>query len=225
MRRPLRDPPSVGSAFLARGNGLFLGYGWINVITECKFSKNGFALHLENNINSVQVMNNIMENNRGAGIYGMAARPSSFRKLHRERWRACYHGEWRSELTIRGNYYEANNVAPAGLSLSRSRQASRLSSAPTSSSVARSRVGHSTTQPDAGQYRRHDASRDSSGNLTIRRCRAAAMTMPASLRTARMVSSLSQSCERLLSESKHKHAPKCTPLVAGPAVVNTSYRS
>ena len=54
----------------ARSSGLFLGYGWINVIAECKFAGNGLpaALHLDNNINSVQVLNNIVESNRGIGI-------------------------------------------------------------------------------------------------------------------------------------------------------------
>lgn len=49
--------------------GLSMGFGWINQIEDCRFTGNALtALRMNNNINSVNVLNSMFENNRGIGI-------------------------------------------------------------------------------------------------------------------------------------------------------------
>jgi hypothetical protein len=49
--------------------GLRFGYGWINTVEGCRFSANGLvALHMADNINNVNVVDNLFEGNSGLGI-------------------------------------------------------------------------------------------------------------------------------------------------------------
>jgi hypothetical protein len=49
--------------------GLSLGYGWINLIQDCRFSGNGIGLHTYNSANGVEVVNSIFEAQIGPGMY------------------------------------------------------------------------------------------------------------------------------------------------------------
>ena len=43
--------------------------GWINIVEDCRFYGNAAtSLHMANNINNVNVLNNLFENNGGLGI-------------------------------------------------------------------------------------------------------------------------------------------------------------
>jgi hypothetical protein len=101
--------------FGARASGFFLGFGWINVVAECKFTGNGIALRLDNNINSVQILNNIIESNRNVGVYvnGGTAVEITGNCIESAGGPAIVANGVKG-LAVRGNYYEANNVAPAG---------------------------------------------------------------------------------------------------------------
>ena len=53
----------------SRMAGLRFGYGWINIVEDCRFYGNsGTSLHMANNINNVNVLNNLFETNGGIGI-------------------------------------------------------------------------------------------------------------------------------------------------------------
>ena len=44
-------------------------YGWINTVQDCQFNSNGLvALHMADNINNVNVVDNLFEGNAGLGI-------------------------------------------------------------------------------------------------------------------------------------------------------------
>ena len=96
----------------ARVSGLYLGYGWVNVIDRCTFNSNGLAsLHLDNNINAVQVLNSRFEgSNQGVGILvnGGAAVLLEGNCIEGCGGPAVIANGVRG-LTVRSNYYEANN--------------------------------------------------------------------------------------------------------------------
>ena len=86
--------------------------------------------------------------------------------------------------------------------------------------------GHSTTQPDARHYRGMTQAATISGNYynpahAAARCHDYAGVFAYSANGVVFEANHASGC---YPNPKHKHAPKCTPLVAGPAVVNTSYR-
>ena len=48
---------------------MYPGYGWINLIQDCRFSGNGIGLHTYNSANGIEVVNSIFEAQIGPGMY------------------------------------------------------------------------------------------------------------------------------------------------------------
>jgi hypothetical protein len=217
----------------ARLSGLYMGYGWINIVSECKFYDNGFALHLENNINSVQVVNNIIESNRGIGIYinGGTAVELTGNCIESAGGPAIV-ANGVMGLTVRGNYYEANNVASVGAIIFKDESSGKqvgvctdlvLNGAPADEAMRQLNSTHAVftlgtkgplTQAVtvSGNYHNPDNDRCGKSYAGVVAYAAAGVIVEANHASG------------CAPSTKHPHAPSCTALVTGPSVGNETYR-
>jgi hypothetical protein len=105
--------------FGARRSGMYLGFGWENVVSNIHFHANGgAALHLESSVNAVQVLRNNFETGEGIGILvncGVAVQIEG-NTLESQGGPAIVANAVQS-LSIHSNYFEANNAASEGSSV------------------------------------------------------------------------------------------------------------
>lgn len=234
----LYAPATTRSAFRRLGffgaleSGLFLGYGWINVVAESKFSGNRIALRLDNNINSVQVLNNIIESNSAVGIYvnGGTAVELTGNCIESAGGPAII-ANGVMGLTVRGNYYEANNVAKAGSIQFVDESTGQplavctdlvLNGAPLASAINLSSSSTRLTLGTKGALTQAVSVSGNYHNPAMSNCGkdyAGAFAYGA----AGLVVEANHAggCN---PDAKHPDAPNCTALLAGPAVAKASYR-